>query len=119
MFALNMFDGPIDCRAETITRRPGYEPSVRSLRPAYLQRRLACDPIIYFEAAKNMFRALSETTATDFELVLKSTLAPSNNMMTIIDIGGFCVPAVELLGLIWGFGPRFERFRRLARMPFS
>lgn len=73
MFALNMFDAPIDCEATITIRAPGGERHERPLVPMYLQRRLACDPLVYFEASRFLCDAGRHLWAgDDFDLSLRS-----------------------------------------------
>ncbi len=53
MFALHMFDAPLECKATALVRTSGRTSRDVVLRAPFLTSRIACDPIVYFELAKD------------------------------------------------------------------
>jgi len=88
MFALNMFDAPIECRAEGVLQESGGRPQVIPLRVPFLQTRLRCDPIVYLSAAQAICRRLGDRT--NLRLSLVSRRMRSGPFQTVVDIDSFC-----------------------------
>lgn len=92
IFALNMFDAPIECRATITRHRPGYDDAVRALRVPYLQPRIGCDPVVYLEAARNACRAVAHEPSIDMDLRLRAWRAghPPGPTIDLVDLRSFC-----------------------------
>jgi hypothetical protein len=100
LLALNMFDAPIRCVA-TLTPHTGEPPANSLLRVPYLQPRLACDPIVYLEAAKATCR--DRPGDLDFDLTLRSKRSSRPDFSTVISLQRVCSisPRYSLLRHNW------------------
>lgn len=92
MFALHMFDAPVECKP-TITVRPvNGEARIVSFRAPLVTERLSCDPLVYFYLARGYCRDHSSdlNLAGDIDLVLESRKKGTNQFRTVVSIPSFC-----------------------------
>jgi len=91
VFALNMFDAPTRCVA-TVTPRVGSNVSVpEKFNIPFLQPRIACDPIVYLEAAKQMCKGTElRPRLEDFDLTLASGRRADRALQLVVSIQFFC-----------------------------
>jgi hypothetical protein len=90
VFALHMFDALIVCDAQLIYRMDDGRQRARTLdETVRMPHRSRCDPVVYFDIAKNACRA-RPTHVVDFELHLRSKHASDAAYQDVIDIGDFC-----------------------------
>jgi len=89
MFALHMFDAPLECRSERIVHNPDGSNTSSLIRPRFVYQRIACDPLVYFQLATASCRAVHQEEGTDFDLRLK-TRQGSGPYYSVIDIKNFC-----------------------------
>lgn len=91
MFALNMFDAPVECIATARHHLETSEVLDRRIRPAFLQARIKCDPIIYFEASKfDCLRGRDDLPSPDFDLTIRSRRHGEPEFRTVASIPNFC-----------------------------
>jgi uncharacterized membrane protein YphA (DoxX/SURF4 family) len=91
MFALNMFDAPLECRAFVTIHLEGRPPITRSLRAPYLQPRIQCDPIVYSELARAVCRsATGNHQVTAVDLTLDTRRRGETTFASIVDVKDFC-----------------------------
>jgi len=88
VFALNMFDAPVQCIATAMLHDSGTARTIRLGAPL-MQPRLACDPIMYLEIAKGLCRD-SVVSSDTFDLHLESRKAGDLNYKTVVDVPAFC-----------------------------
>ena len=95
-FALHMVDAGVRCRGwATVRKRDGsVEEVVLSGRSVV---RMACDPILIRERARNICAGTSATTrdAVDLDLHLTSRRPSEPELRTIIDVPGYCARQVR------------------------
>ena len=90
LWALNMFDAPLQCRA-TANIHTGVVEEAIPLRAPFVNRRIACDPILYYELARHLCRDMGRTYAgTDFDLTLETRLYGKQEYETIVSLPSFC-----------------------------
>jgi len=102
LFALNMFDAPVECRAEA--RFTGVPvPRVVPIRVPFLNARITCDPIVYWSVARSFCGARGSGPTDDFELSLESRLTGQQEYRRVISISSFCtvLPKYE----VWRHNP--------------
>jgi hypothetical protein len=100
LLALNMFDAPLLCRASATHRNVDGSARVEMLRAPFLQPRLACDPVVYFELAKRRCAATpADSTASDFDLLLETKQVGPAPPTTVVSVKSFC--AANLSYSIW------------------
>lgn len=97
MWALNMFDAPISCTA-TVTRHQLSGPVSSQFQVQFVQPRIACDPIVFLEAAKS--RCRTEGGRQDFDLRLQSRRASSATTDLVFDLSGVC-SAMPHYSVLW------------------
>lgn len=90
MFALNMFDAPVVCKASVTIRSDG-QTTTRPLMVPYLQARLGCDPIVFRAAALDLCRALRrQDVAADLDWTLASRRAQRGDWQLVASIRSMC-----------------------------
>jgi len=91
VFALHMFDALIECDATmTYHLDDGTARTAALDQTKRLPHRSRCDPIIYFDLAKNTCRALP-ARVVDVDLLLRSKHTSEPSYRTVVDVAGFCV----------------------------
>ena|SRR5436190_2731661 len=90
VFALHMFDALIECDASMTYRfDDGTARTVMLEQTKRLPHRSRCDPIVYFDLAKNACRALPPHVG-DFDLALRSKHSIEPGYHDVIAVSGFC-----------------------------
>jgi len=98
LFALNMFDTPIVCHA-TVRFKETADKVDSELRPAFVNTRLRCDPLVFFQLASDYCRLRgTDQWRGDIDLHLVSG-RPGTQAQEIIGIRSFC--AQGLVYNIW------------------
>lgn len=95
-WALHMVDAPVQCRGwATVTRRDGSVVEVSLTGGTAL--RIACDPIVVTERARNICQGTSglvqDATGLDLHLVARRRSEPA--LRPVIDLPGFCARHVR------------------------
>jgi hypothetical protein len=91
MFALNMFDAPLECRVSAEAEGSGQNVIVANLRVPYLNPRIACDPIVYLGAAKAACRTRADgPTFDDFHLTIETRKFGQSQFRPVVTIRSFC-----------------------------
>jgi hypothetical protein len=89
MFALHMFDALVECDARIAYRLPGGATRDDPLEQARrLPHRSRCDPVIYFDIAKN--RCAETGGAADLDVSLRARRNSDAEYRPVIDVKGFC-----------------------------
>lgn len=100
LVALNMFDAPVQCRAEIALWRDSGQVEPLRARPPYLEPRIGCDPIVYRAVAREYCAVLVGTKdGAEISLRLESRRGPTGVMQAVIDVPAFC--SAELEYSIW------------------
>jgi hypothetical protein len=97
MFALHMFDANLDCDATLTFHRPdGDRVQVRD-ETKRLPHRSRCDPLIYYEIARNECARLGAFSlsppaapAVDFDVSLRSKRNSASGYTQVLDVHNFC-----------------------------
>ena len=91
IFALNMFDAPLECRASVaFVSSTGVQVEV-PLNAPFLNARLQCDPIVYLGLARHYCReSAQQGGGFNFTLRLESRRAAGARYLPIIDLESFC-----------------------------
>ena len=90
MFALNMFDAPVECHA-TAERLIGGQSAPRAaITIPFLEARLACDPMLYWSFATSYCESPRRPPGGDLNLYLESRPAGSSDFRPIVQIDHFC-----------------------------
>jgi hypothetical protein len=101
IFALNMFDAPVQCRAWLRPVRSDSHIETVLLRGRFLNTRLWCDPIVYLSLAKSKCKEIAgRNNDQDFQLVLESKRTSELNYHRVVDITNFCADSPRYS--IWG-----------------
>jgi hypothetical protein len=91
MFALNMFDAPLQCRAQAVIHTSGAPDRLVELHTPFLQARISCDPIVYIEVAKDHCRANgTDRRFDDFDLSLETRRRSQGAFQTVVSIQAVC-----------------------------
>jgi hypothetical protein len=91
LFALNMLDSALECQGTLTYPNPDQTTNVQRIRVPYLERRLACDPVVYFEVGRARCLEPSRRGKTDdFDLRLKTRAAGTTTFEEIVSISDFC-----------------------------
>lgn len=88
LFALHMFDAPVECRATITIRTADRQNRAIPLRAPFLSPRVSCDPIVYFNLAQNYCRDLGP--GLDVDLVLESHKPDRGPLRPVVSISSFC-----------------------------
>jgi hypothetical protein len=99
LFALNMFDAPVECRSAMTVRRNGSEPQVLILTPAFVNTRTYCDPIVYAELARHFCRGARAAGIADIDLLLESKKHADAEYRTVVSLSNVC--SVQPKYLVW------------------
>lgn len=97
-FALHMFDALIECDASmTYHLDDGTARTTPLEQTKRLPHRSRCDPIIYFDLARNTCRSLPPRVV-DVDLALRSKHTGEPAYRAVIDVAGFCAasPSYEM-----------------------
>lgn len=91
LYALNMFDAQASCDAYAIIRAADGSSRRMDLKLP-LFARIVCDPIVYFNRARNLCRARDAATIAfaDLDLHLDSRHANDSVLTPIVAVQGFC-----------------------------
>jgi hypothetical protein len=91
LYALHMFDARPTCVGWADLHDPGGTTTRRDLKLP-LDTRIACDPIVYFNRARNLCRErdAGRLVFTDLDLFLAARRASDREMTRVIDTKGFC-----------------------------
>jgi len=94
VFALSMFDAPVECRASLT-----YEHSDRQIRiplvAPYLTTRVWCDPIVYMSLAKNFCQRNVERGLGSIGLRLETKKGDEALYRRVIDVRDACSASVS------------------------
>ena len=88
MFALNMFDAAVECRALTTVHHGGGPPDVLPVRPPLVNARIHCDPLIYYELTRQF--CLDARAGTDVDLTLDSRRIGDRTFRSLVRLESFC-----------------------------
>jgi hypothetical protein len=87
LFALHMFDALVECDARIVLRLPDGSTREDPLDQARrLPHRSRCDPVIYFDIAKNH----CASGVADLDLSLRAKRNSDADYLQVIDVKGFC-----------------------------
>lgn len=90
IFALNMFDAPLQCRGTATVHRADTTVTLPLAVPL-TQARLSCDPILYLEIAKSMCRLQSRLPGfANLDLRLDTRRTTEVDYRRVIDLPSFC-----------------------------
>ena len=91
LYALHMFDARATCVGWADLHNVDGTTTRRDLKLP-LDTRIACDPIVYFNRARNLCRqrAAGHAAFTDLDLVLSARRSSENELRRVIDTKGFC-----------------------------
>jgi hypothetical protein len=89
LIALNMFDAPKHCVATVFEDRQGKR-SESLIKVPFMEPRLACDPIVYFDVARRRCRGAEGGVREDFGLRLITRRASWSGPQTVVEIKNFC-----------------------------
>jgi hypothetical protein len=113
MFALHMFDAPTECRASAVFRGPGGQ-RAEAMRAPFVHNRIACDPIVYLNLAREYCRALHATASPDsLDVVLETRKAGDDYFQNVVSITSFC--AANPSYSIWRHNSWISASRKTAR----
>ena len=88
IFALHMFEARHDCEVTAIVNRTAES---LHLKVSRLAPRMICDPIVYFNRARNLCRTRRKgDICFDFRLVMNAKRATDEKFTTVIDAQDFC-----------------------------
>jgi hypothetical protein len=104
LYALHMFDARATCTGWADLHAADGTTTRRDLKLP-LDTRIACDPIVYFNRARNLCRqrAAGRLAFQDLDLVLSARRSSDGAMRRVIDTKGFCAK-----------GERYDPFRHNA-----
>jgi len=99
VFALNMFDSPIECEMLAI----GTDGAQQRLRVPFTNTRIRCDPIVFLGAARDRCRKSGEP----FRAVLRSRRVGEPAYRVLVDVDDFCArnPRYSLTAPNWWITP--------------
>jgi len=91
LFALHMFDAPLECVASATARDPTGRKRTLRLSVPLLPVRIRCDPVVYFSVAKNLCSRLSKRyPLATLDLHLKTRRSGEHQFRQVIDQSDFC-----------------------------
>jgi hypothetical protein len=91
LFALHMFDAPLECHATMTFRQATGDKDRVSLRAQFLTARLMCDPIVYFNLARDYCnQEMNDKKHADFDLQLEARRLGRTTFHTVVSIRSFC-----------------------------
>lgn len=95
LFALNMFDARVVCQGHAIVRTADGRQRKTAFSNKSYSKRIACDPILYFNLARNECRRERRGAAlVNLDLHLRSRRTTGSEIHTVIDIPDFCTAGV-------------------------
>jgi len=96
LFALNMFDARVVCHGSATFHLADGRTRTLSLSNRRYSKRIACDPVLYFNLARNECRRLDvrKPKAIDLDLNLKSRRTTDPQLRDVIHIPNFCTSDV-------------------------
>ena len=90
MFALHMFDAPLECNAWATLRSKQGQQDI-AMQSSYLPPRISCDPAVYFSLAKDLCRRANlQRDFGSVELHLEVRRSSQKEFTTLIDQRDFC-----------------------------
>jgi hypothetical protein len=99
LLALNMFDAPLACSATMSVHGADGSQQVERLSAPYLEPRLECDPIVYYELAKQRCRTRELDGVADLDLTVATRTRTHQSFSSIVSVKSFC--AADLSYSIW------------------
>lgn len=91
LFALHMFDAPLECRAWVTIHFEDGTKQEHALRTRELSQRIKCDPNVYFSLGKSLCRRIaSHPDATSMDLHLETRRASEKEFISVIEQVDFC-----------------------------
>ncbi len=90
IFALNMFDAPVECKGSAVVHETQGDNTIRLGAPL-TQARIACDPILYLEIAKSLCRMRSTSSRfKNLDLLLESRRSGQTEYQRVVDLPSVC-----------------------------
>ena len=87
---LHMFEARQVCDVSAVIHDGDAPPQTLDLKMAGLAPRMICDPIVYYDRARNLCRANEADANFDVNLTMKSRRTTDTALRTIIDEPSFC-----------------------------
>jgi hypothetical protein len=95
LFALNMFDARVVCQGYAIIRTADGKEKKSSFSNRSYAKRIACDPVLYFNLARNECRRDRRgAPLVNLDLHLRSRRTTDAGLRDVIDIPDFCTAGV-------------------------
>ncbi len=95
LFALNMFDAQVVCEGYAVLHQEGGGTKRIRLSNVRYPRRIACDPILFFNLAGRECRRTDRRPRTvDLDLELRSRRSSEPELREVIDVRNFCSSGV-------------------------
>src|SRR5262249_13907938 len=95
LLALNMFDAFARCENMMLAREDGVYYEVSRPSGALLAPRVRCDPIVYFNWARNLCREQGGARGFDLDVHLVSKRTTDADYRPILAVEGFCSRGLE------------------------
>ncbi len=90
LFALHMFDAPVECRGTATLHRAG-RPDQRVELSTVVPARIHCDPIVYLSLANSLCRRYAASTDfLDLDLELRAKHPGNEGFQSVVDVDAFC-----------------------------
>ncbi len=90
LFALNMFDAPVECRASVVRVENGQVSPPVALVPDFVNTRTMCDPIVFTELASDLCSWRPTNREMDFDLLVESRMAGERSYSTTVNLRRIC-----------------------------
>jgi hypothetical protein len=91
MFALHMFDAPVECHATATVQTSGAPAKVLPMEMPDLTARVECDPLVYFDLAQDFCRAHDgRPDRADVDVLLESRRQGQGLFKTIVALQAVC-----------------------------
>lgn len=111
MFALYMFDAPITCTSWRMLHAPDGTSVKIVVRPHFVHARIACDPLIYYQLARNECDEYARRgVSIDFDLMLDSKKSSWPSYRRVVQIPAFCGSGVSYR--VWSHNVWIDDTRR-------
>jgi hypothetical protein len=95
LFALNMFDARVVCEGYAIVRTADGKQKKTAFSNRSYSKRIACDPVLYFNLARNECRRERRGAAlVNLDLHLRSRRTTEPDLRGVIDIPDFCTAGI-------------------------
>jgi hypothetical protein len=95
LFALNMFDARVICEGYAIVRTADGRTRRMTFSNREYAKRIACDPVLYFNLARNECRRERDGAAlVNLDLYLRSRRTTERESYKVIDIRNFCTAGI-------------------------